>query len=189
MTHPPPQVEEAGGFRLRSVALPAYGPTVVEAMGYGASIPLLALVARDLGASVALAAFIGSVLGLGQLVTSLPAGAVIARVGERRAMVAASGVGAAAAVLTWAAPNLLILAVASVATGMTWTVFLLARQGFMIDAVPWGMRGRALSTLGGTHRIGMFLGPVLAAPLIAAHGARSAFLFAAAMSGLALLLV
>ncbi|MFZ1374685.1 MAG: MFS transporter, partial [Nostocoides sp.] len=71
----------------------------------------------------------------------------------------------------------------------TWTVFLLARQGFMIDAVPWGMRGRALSTLGGTHRIGMFLGPVLAAPLIAAHGARSAFLFAAAMSGLALLLV
>lgn len=189
MTHPPPQVEEAGGFRLRSVALPAYGPTVVEAMGYGASIPLLALVARDLGASVALAAFIGSVLGLGQLVTSLPAGAVIARVGERRAMVAASGVGAAAAVLTWAAPNLLILAVASVATGMTWTVFLLARQGFMIDAVPWGMRGRALSTLGGTHRIGMFLGPVLAAPLIAAYGARSAFLFAAAMSGLALLLV
>ena len=32
---------------------------------------------------------------------------------------------------------------------MTWTMFLIARQGFMIDAVPVAYRARAMSTLGG----------------------------------------
>ncbi|GAB4077272.1 hypothetical protein [Nostocoides australiense] len=52
-----------------------------------------------------------------------------------------------------------------------------------------GAARRAPSTLGGTHRIGIFLGPLLAAPIIASYGVRSAFLFSAAMSLLAFALV
>ena len=79
--HPP--------FRLRSVALSAYGPTVVNALGHGAVLPVLALRARDLGADVPTAALVVALLGVGQLLTSLPAGALVARVGERRALVLA----------------------------------------------------------------------------------------------------
>lgn len=179
----------AGEFRLRSVAISAYGPTVLEAMGYGAAIPIVPLLARELGASVGQAALVGALLGVGQVTTSLPAGALISRVGERRAMVAASAVGAAVALLGAWSPHLILLAAATLITGMTWSVFLLARQGFMIDAVPSHLRARALSGLGGSHRVGMFLGPLLAVPLISTFGPRVAFVFSAVMSILALGLV
>ena len=39
-------------FRLRDVALAAYGPTVVSPVGYGAGIPVPALRARELGAGI-----------------------------------------------------------------------------------------------------------------------------------------
>src|SRR5690606_32410753 len=35
----------------------------------------------------------------------------------------------------------------------------LARQTFLTEAVPISMRARALSTLGGTMRVGLFIGP------------------------------
>lgn len=104
-------------------------------------------------------------------------------------MLVAAGVGLASALLAAGAQTLPMLAAATVLTGMTGSVFLLARQGFMIDAVPSALRARALSTLGGTHRIGIFLGPLPAAPIIASYGVRSAFLFSAAMSLLAFALV
>ena len=176
-------------FRLRSVVVSAYGPTVLEAMGYGAAIPLVPLLARELGASVGTAAFVAGLMGIGQLVMSLPAGTFIARVGERRAMAIAAGVGTVAALAASRAAHLGVLAVTAVLTGMTWSIFLLARQGFMIDAVPAQLRARALSALGGSHRIGMFAGPILAAPVVGTFGVRAAFVFAAGMSLLALALV
>jgi MFS family permease len=60
-------------------------------------------------------------------------------------------------------------------SGATWTVFLLARQGFMIDVVPAGMRARALSTLGGTFRMGLLLGPLLGSVVIAVGGLAAVF--------------
>ena len=74
-------------FRLRDIALAAYAPSAVSSVGYGAVIPVLALRARDLGAGVDLAALIVALLGIGQLMTSLPAGALVARIGERRMLV------------------------------------------------------------------------------------------------------
>ena len=47
-------------------------------------------------------------------------------------------------------------------------MFLIARQGFMIDAVPVGYRARALSALGGSLRVGLLVGPLLGAALIQA---------------------
>lgn len=74
---------------------------------------------------------------------------------------------------------MLVLTVSVVVSGMTWTTFLMARQGFMIDAVPAGHRARALSTLGGSHRVGVFLGPLLGAGLIAVGDLRWVFAFGA----------
>ena len=39
-------------FRFRDIALVAYGPSIVSAIGHGAIMPVLALRARDLGADV-----------------------------------------------------------------------------------------------------------------------------------------
>lgn len=171
-------------FRLRSVAFTAYGPTLVSSLGHGAVLPVLALRARELGADVGTAAFVVALLGVGQLIASLPAGALVARVGERRALLLAGLLDAAAMITAFRAPSVVTLAAAVTVSGMTWTVFLLARQGFMIDAVPPSHRARALSTLGGSHRVGLFVGPLVGAVLIGAHGTPVVFLLAAAMSAL-----
>jgi len=170
------------GFRFRDIALPAYGPTLVNSLGHGAMMPVLALRARELGASVAMAAFIVALTSVGMLIASLPAGAIIARVGERRALVVAGVLDALAMAAAAVTPTVAWLAVAVVASGMMWTAFLIARQGFMIDAVPFHLRARALSLLGGSHRVGLFGGPLIGAALISADGIRAVFLLAAGLS-------
>lgn len=178
-------------FRLRSVALTAYGPTVVNALGHGAVLPVLALRARELGADVGTAALVVALLGVGQLLTSLPAGALIARVGERRALVGAGLLDMVVLLAAAAASSVPALAAAVVVSGSTWSVFLLARQGYVMDAVPGTHRARAMSTLGGSHRIGLLLGPLAGAGAIAVWGLQAVFVVAAGMSllaaGLALL--
>src|SRR5690606_33764123 len=86
----------APSFRLPDVALVAYGPTVVNSIGHGAVLPMVALHARDLGADVPTAATVVALLGLGALLGSLPSGALIARIGERRTLMAVGFVDAAA---------------------------------------------------------------------------------------------
>ena len=73
-------------FSLWRIAVPAFGPTVLNAVGQGAVLPVVALSALDLGASVGFAAFLVGVLGIGQFAGSLPAGALVVRIGERRAL-------------------------------------------------------------------------------------------------------
>ena len=183
-----PRHEDA--FRLRDIALPAFAPSIVNAVGLSAVTPVLALHARDLGASVGQAALVVALLGLGSLLGSLPAGALVARLGERRALIVAGLVDAAAMVAAALAPTLTVLAVAVVVTGMAWSVFLLARQGFLIVVAPVHLRARAMSTLGGSHRMGGFVGPVLGGVLIGATGqVSSVFWLGAAMGLMAALVV
>lgn len=169
-------------FRLRDVALAAYGPSVVISIGHGAVMPVLALRARELGADVGTAALIVGLLGVGMLLASLPAGALIARVGEKRALRLAGLLDAAAMAAAALTGSVLGLGLAVVVSGMAWTTFLISRQGFMIEAVPAAYRARALSTLGGTHRIGVFIGPLLGAVLIRATGLTAVFWLALALS-------
>src|SRR5690606_4584289 len=67
-------------FRLRDIALTAYGPTIVGATGYGAVTPVLALRARELGADVSTAALVVALVGIGMLCSSLPSGVVVDRI-------------------------------------------------------------------------------------------------------------
>ncbi|WP_246056549.1 MFS transporter [Nocardioides eburneiflavus] len=175
-------------FRFRDIWLVAYGPSIVSAIGHGAIMPVLALRARDLGADVSTAAAIVALTGVGMLLASLPAGALVARVGERRALVAAGFVDAVAMAFAALTDSVLGLAVGVLLSGVCWTLFLIARQGFMIDAVPITHRARAMSLLGGSYRVGVLIGPLIGAGLISLTDLTSVFWLGAAMSVLASLL-
>jgi MFS family permease len=166
----------------RQIAVPAYGPTVLVSIGQGAILPLVALSARELGASVGTAAFIVALIGLGQLVGDLPAGALAARIGEQKALVVACTVDALALLGAFLARSLLLLGIAIAVTGLAGAVFSLARQAYLTETVPVRMRARALSTLGGTFRIGLFLGPFAGAAIVSSAGIGAAYGFAATMS-------
>ena len=78
-------------------------------------------------------------------------------------------------VLCVLAPNLWAFGVGVFMVGMASAVFGLARQSYLTEAVPFRYRARALSTLGGVMRIGLFVGPFVAAGLIHAMGIGGAY--------------
>jgi MFS family permease len=168
--------------RWRDLVITAYGPTILIAVGQGAILPLVALSARELGASVGIAAFIVALIGIGQLVGDLPAGALAARIGEKRALIAACALDAVALLGAFLAQSVVFLAIAIAVTGVAGAVFNLARQAYLTEAIPIPMRARALSTLGGTFRIGLFIGPFIAAGIVSRWSIGAAYGFAAIMS-------
>lgn len=147
-----------------------YGPTVLFALGEGAVIPLIPVIAAQLGADVATAALVASALVVGQLCGNIPAGWAVARIGERLTMAIAGLVSLAGIVGMALAPSLGIFAIAVFLIGFCAAAFGLARHSFMTTRVPLSFRARALSLLGGTFRLGMFVGPFIAAGLLAVFG-------------------
>ena len=174
-------------FSLRRMAVPAFGPTALWSVGIGAVLPVVALSARDLGASVPVAALFVGIGAVAELVTAVPAGVLVDRLGERRALVLAGLADAATALLALLAPSLWVLGLALALSGPTGAVFLLARQSYLTAAAPVALRARAMSTLGGVARIGFFVGPFVGAPIVAAWGAQAAFGIAAVAGVLAAL--
>jgi len=152
-----------GGATLRSLGLSVYVPTFLFAVGQGAVIPVVALAAREEGASLAVAGFIVALRGLGVLVFDIPAGWLVSRFGEQRAMIFATLVVIVALAGSALAPGVWTFAAFTFLMGCGWSVWLLARLSYVSDVMPVHLRGRALSTLGGVNRVGNFVGPFLGA--------------------------
>ncbi|GAA1994164.1 MFS transporter [Terrabacter lapilli] len=167
-----PRGRDAG---LRAIALSAYGPTLLGSMGAGAVTPIVAVSARELGASVGVAALLVAMMGVGQLLGDLPSGALAARIGERRALLIAAVVEAAGMLIAALAGGLVMLFAGVLVVGLAGSLFGLARQAYLTEAVPVAMRARALSTLGGVNRIGSFVGPFIGSLVIVRWGTDSAY--------------
>ena len=175
---------------LWKIAPSVYLPALLYGIGQGAIAPVVALSARDLGASFAVASLVVAAAGVGQVVGDIPAGALTTKIGERRAMLLATGLVSLALVACLVVPTVWGLAVAIGATGLAGAVWGLARQAYLSEAVPLQMRARALSTLGGVQRIGSFIGPFLGAfamKFLGTDGAYWVHLVAAVLAGLVLL--
>ena len=143
---------------------------------------MVALRARELGADVSTAALVAALLGIGMLSTSLPAGALVERIGERRTLVAAGFTQAVLMVVGAGLDSVPALAIAVFAYGGADTAFHIARQSFVIDAVPLSHRARAMATLGGSFRVGIVLGPLVGAAVIHLVDLSAVFVVAAICS-------
>jgi MFS family permease len=162
------RVEPAREFRLRDVALPAYAPSTLFGLAEGAMLPVIALSAFDRGATASIAALIAALLGIGSVVTNIPSGILTTRIGERRSMLVATalttlGLSLCIVNLGRGSWSLAVYGLGVLLIGAASSVFNLARQSYLTETVPPLMRARALSTLGGTMRIGIFIGPFLGA--------------------------
>ncbi|HEY0261063.1 MAG TPA: MFS transporter [Lacisediminihabitans sp.] len=153
-------------FSFRSIALPALLPTLLFSIGEGAIIPIIPVAADNLGASLAISGLIASMIMLGELFGDIPSGWIVARIGERTAMIYAAFIAVIGLAMAIVAPNPLVLGAGILLVGLATAVFALARHAFMTSFVPRQYRARALSTLGGTFRLGYFVGPFIAAAVI-----------------------
>ncbi|GAB3945948.1 MFS transporter [Kribbella albertanoniae] len=153
----------AGPAALLKIAPSVYLPALLYGIGQGAIAPVIAVSATHLGASPAIAGVVVAAAGLGQVIGDVPAGALTSKIGERRAMLGATVLVSLALVGCLLAPTVWTLALAIGVTGLAGSVWGLARQAYLSEAVPIELRARALSTLGGVQRIGSFIGPFLGA--------------------------
>ncbi|MFC0628700.1 MFS transporter [Kribbella deserti] len=170
---------------LWRMAPSVYLPALLYGIGQGAIAPVVAITARELGASVAVASLVVAAAGLGQVLGDIPAGALTSRIGERRAMLLAVGLVSCALAACLVVPTVWGLALAIVVTGLASSVWGLARQAYLSDAIPIQLRARALSTLGGVARIGTFIGPFLGAGAMRFLGTDGAYWVHLAAAGLA----
>ena len=176
-------------FRWRSIALPALLPTLLFSLGEGAIIPIIPVVAGNLGASLAVAGLIAAVLTLGELFGNIPSGWLIARIGERPAMIGAAALSIVGLVICVISPNPVALGFGILLVGLSAAVFALARHAFLTSFVPLPYRARALSTLGGVHRLGFFIGPFLTAGAIELTGSAASAFWIHVVASLAAVLI
>ncbi|WP_029150943.1 MFS transporter [Microbacterium indicum] len=168
-----------------------YAPTAIYSMGQGAVVPVLPSISTGLGAPLWVAALVAAALPVGQLAGNMPAGVLVGRVGERRAMILASAVSSLGILAMVLAPTIGVLGLAVLVLGACGSVFALARHAFMTARVPLAYRARALSLVGGSFRLGTFTGPLMAAGLIALTGSEHStiWFFLACAVGVGLLVL
>ena len=182
MTNPDDRVEQP--FSLRSLTFSVYVPTILFSIGQGAVIPIIPLFARELGSSVAAAALIVAMRGIGQLVFDMPAGIAVSKWGDKGAMVAGTALIGITALGASFSDSPFVLAIMVFIMGGGWAFWQLARLAYVSEIAPIDQRGRALSMTGGMNRIGNFVGPVIGGFLGEQFGLESAFI-AQAVMGLA----
>ena len=110
--------------------------------------------------------FIAAMLMIGQVIGDIPSGWLVARVGERTAMIGAAIVSVGGIVVCLLSQNYWVLLVGVFLVGVATAIFGLARHALMTTYVPIRYRARALSTLGGIFRAGWFVGPLISAVVI-----------------------
>jgi MFS family permease len=167
--------------------MPVYAPAALLAFGQGMLLTMLPLFAESLGTSYGIAGLIVAAAALGTLITDVPAGAVLAKIGLRRAMIAGSLlVSLSTIALAFSDVVWLIIGLRALA-GVGTALWGLSRHAFITSAVQPAERGRAISVFGGINRIGVLAGPAIGGLLVSAVGFDWGFVAAGAMSGAALL--
>ncbi|WP_349829247.1 MFS transporter [Brevibacterium litoralis] len=167
-----------------TILWPVLVPSILFASGAGAVVPVIVLAALEVGASPAFAAAIVAIRGAVSLCFTVPAGALIDRVGDTRAMygATAASIGAFGIVvlgLAWDSPASLVLYVVGlVLFAPIADVWNLARQAVVADSLPTAQVGRAMTALGGTMRAGTLVGPIIGAGLMLVLPIWSVFVFA-----------
>lgn len=142
-------------------------------------LPIIPASATSIGADIPTAGLIAGMLMIGVLLTDLPAGRLVDRIGERASMIWGATAGGIGVLLVVFSQVLWLMALGVLLLGAGVAVFSLARHAFFAEHMPIEFRARALSLLGGTFRAGAFLGPLIGSWLIHAFGVHSVYWLAA----------
>ena len=162
-TTPPP-------FSIRQAALPVYLPTLLFAAGESAFVPVIPVIAKNLGSDLAAAGIIAGMLTVGILIGDLPSGWIIARIGERAAMLWSTLIALIGGSIALLSTTPWMLGAGIFLIGIATASFALARHAFLTSFIPLSHRARSLSMLGGMFRGGSVMGPLAASAVLAATG-------------------
>jgi MFS family permease len=173
--------------RLSPLLLSVYLPTLIVSFCNGLLLPVLPLYAKSFGVSYSLVGLVLAAEGLGTLVSDVPAGLLLRRIGRKPAMLLGVGcVALSALAMTWARtfPELVAYRLIAGVGDALWGI---SRHAYIADVTLVRERGRVISIFGGIGRLGTFIGPAVGGTLGAALGLRAPFFLFAALAALATL--
>nr|WP_209044117.1 MFS transporter [Brevibacterium marinum] len=167
---------------------PVLAPSLLFAVGVGSILPIVVLGALNLGASSSFAAAIVGIMGAVSLAATVPAGILIDRLGDFRAMLVATitaivVLGGIVAAFLWdSSASLIVYTIALMLFAPVADVWNLARQAVVAEVMPAKDLAKAMTALGGTQRVGNLIGPIVGAGLMLVLPLWSVFVFAGAAS-------
>ncbi|MDN5687180.1 MAG: MFS transporter [Brachybacterium sp.] len=185
---------------LWSLAPSVYIPSLLEFSGLAALMPVIPLLALDLGFSAWQAAALTTIFGLTSFLGPIPAGHLISRVGARSALVVTGCLLVVANVIAFvvltpavhdgAAPvHRVALVVLLLVMATNTQVWQLGRQAYLGTALPPMMRARGMTLFGGVIRIGQVIGPLLGAVVMATGSDTGVFLLFAVTAAAATVMI
>jgi len=176
-------------FAKRQLVFPVFLPSFLFSTAEFGIIPSVPASALLLGANLATAGFITGLMMIGRLAADIPAAKFVDALGERKAMIAASGAAAIGILFSLFATNLFMLGAGVFIVGAAAAVFGLARLSWMTEHVPIAVRARSLSILGGMFRAGSFVGPVIGAGVIKFYSVQAVYYLPLVLCALAALIL
>jgi len=176
-------------FAKRQLVFPVFLPSFLFSTAEFGIIPSVPASALLLGANLPTAGFITGLMMIGRLVADVPAAKFVDALGERKAMIAASGAAAMGILFSLFAVNLFMLGTGVFIVGAAAAVFGLARLSWMTEHVPIAVRARSLSILGGMFRAGSFVGPVIGAGIIKFYSVQAVYYIPLVLCALAALIL
>ncbi len=165
-----------------------YAPAALLAFGQGVLVATLPLYASTFGVSYTLVSLAVGAAALGTLVTDVPAGALVGRLGLRRTMTIGTALVAVSTLALAVVSNFWLLVLARVLAGIGTAMWGLSRHAFIATAIPISERGRAISVFGGINRMGTFGGPAVGGALAAWLSYRASFVASGLLAAFALAL-
>ena len=174
--------------QLAGLIAPVYVPMLLLSFAIAAPSAIFPQYLLSLGAGIALSGVIVSLRFAGNLATDLPGGLVLGRARIRGVMAAALSTAAVSAVGMALARSVFAVSVWVFLSGASTSVVVTACMTYVRRTIGSEIRGRALSLIGGSVRIGALLGPVAGGVLADAAGYQAALWLRAAATVTALLL-
>jgi len=166
--------------------LSLYIPAMTLAFGTGIIAPALPVFARSFDVSFGEASLAIVVYGFGSLVSSLPTGFLIDKVGRRKVLLAGPLILAATSVATGLSGTFVQLLVFRFLGGWAQQMWTVSRLTVIADTGAEGQRGRQIMGMIGMESSGRLLGPAMGGFLAAAIDIRAPFFVHAALCVLAI---
>lgn len=172
---------------MRSLVLPVYLPWLASGLGAGVLLPTLPLYLREEGLSFTRVSIVLAASGVGAALGSLPAGSAGQRLGEDRLLGIALTVMAVTAALLGSTTTVVALVAFRVLYGMGQVALGHSRQTFITRTVAVSLRGRVMSSVGGTFRLSLLIGPLLGGVVVDRYGFVAAFVLGGGLTAAGLL--
>ena len=139
--------------------VPVYLPSFIMATSQMALLILLPLYVLELGYGPVLASLVMGFRGIGLLLFDVPAGALVARFGDKPVLLTGLGLTLAGMLLLTTAPHPLMLFAAAMLLGAGFSAWMIGQQSYIADSCKPDEVGRAIALMAGLLRTGALIGP------------------------------